>query len=224
MGEIPPSLGNLSKLYWLDLAENQMGGEIPVSSAFGPGLDQLKKAKHLHFNKDRLSGEIPSQLFNSDMSLIHVLFDGNQLDGSIPSTIGLLETLEVIVPPNLNNLTNMIELNLAHNMLYGALPNLTGMNTLNYVDMSNNSFKQTTSPDWFFSLPSLTTLMIEYGLLEGSFQQEIFSLSQIQQLRNNTFRAKLDMSGNISRKLQLIDLDNDISSVTVGSKYKAHYC
>ncbi|KAL6558213.1 hypothetical protein OROMI_018563 [Orobanche minor] len=144
MGEIPPSLGNLSKLYWLDLAENQMGGEIPVSSAFGPGLDQLKKAKHLHFNKDRLSGEIPSQLFNSDMSLIHVLFDGNQLDGSIPSTIGLLETLEGV--------------NLAHNMLYGALPNLTGMNTLNYVDMSNNSFKQTTSPDWFFSLPSLTTL------------------------------------------------------------------
>lgn len=42
-GEIPPSLGKLSKLYALDLAENQLTGSIPVS----PGLDQLLAAKHL---------------------------------------------------------------------------------------------------------------------------------------------------------------------------------
>ncbi|KAK2965566.1 hypothetical protein RJ640_018732 [Escallonia rubra] len=48
-GGIPPSLGRLSNLYWLDLAENQLTGSLPVSNmdATVPGLDLLKKAKHL---------------------------------------------------------------------------------------------------------------------------------------------------------------------------------
>ena len=46
-GRIPPSLGKLSNLYWLDLADNQLSGPLPVSSITTPGLDQLHKAKHL---------------------------------------------------------------------------------------------------------------------------------------------------------------------------------
>jgi hypothetical protein len=46
-GKIPPSLGKLSKVYWLDLADNQLTGPIPISTSTTPGLDLLLKAKHL---------------------------------------------------------------------------------------------------------------------------------------------------------------------------------
>ncbi|KAM7474429.1 hypothetical protein LguiB_021672 [Lonicera macranthoides] len=157
-GPIPPSIGNLNNLYWLDLADNKLSGPIPVSNGIRPGLDMLVKTKHFHFGKNRLSGEIPSQLFSSSMKLIHLLLENNQLTGSIPSTLGLVQALEVVrldrnlltgpVPSNINNLSSVSDLFLSNNRLTGALPNLTGMNFLHYVDLSNNTFEVSDVPSW----------------------------------------------------------------------------
>ncbi|KAK8497027.1 hypothetical protein V6N12_019183 [Hibiscus sabdariffa] len=143
-GGIPPSFGKLSKLYWLDVADNQLVGTIPVSTPSSPGLDLLLKAKHL---------------------------------------------------------------NLAHNNLTGPLPDLASMNTLNYVDLSNNSFDPTEAPVWFSTLSLLTTLVIEHGSLQGPVPEKLFSFPQIQQV--------------VGSQLQLVDLQNNqISSITLGSGYR----
>ncbi|CAL9083159.1 unnamed protein product [Musa acuminata var. zebrina] len=173
-GRIPASLGLLSNLYWLDLADNQLTGSLPISTNSTPGLDLLVATKHFHFNKNQLSGEIPEQLFSSQMTLIHILFDSNQFTGSIPTSLGLVKSLEVLrldnnnlgglVPSNINNLTSINELNLANNELTGSLPDLTGMNNLNYVDLSNNSFSPSEAPGWFTTIESLTALVIESGV------------------------------------------------------------
>jgi Leucine-rich repeat (LRR) protein len=168
-GSIPASLGNLSKLYWFDLADNKLTGELPIFDGTNPGLDNLTNTKHFHFGINQLSGPIPSQIFSSHMKLIHLLLDNNNFSGSIPPTLGLLSTLEVLrfdnnpqlsgpVPSNINNLTKLAELHLENSKLTGPLPDLTGMSSLSFVDMSNNSFNASDVPSWFTTLPSLTSL------------------------------------------------------------------
>ncbi|CAN0910143.1 Leucine-rich repeat receptor protein kinase HPCA1 [Linum grandiflorum] len=140
-GTIPASIGNLINLYWLDLADNQLEGGIPVSSGDTPGLDLLVNTKHFHFGKNQLTGSIPTKLFNSNMTLIHVLFDSNKLTGPIPPSLSQVASLEVLrldrnaltgsVPASFNNLGSIGELSLSNNNLNGAFPNLTGMQVLN---------------------------------------------------------------------------------------------
>ncbi|KAL1332943.1 hypothetical protein AAHE18_11G064800 [Arachis hypogaea] len=72
IGRIPHSIGNLSNLYWLDLADNELQRPIPISNGSVPSLDNLHHAKHFHLGKNNLSGNIPPQLFSSEMALIHL--------------------------------------------------------------------------------------------------------------------------------------------------------
>ncbi|XAR56214.1 Non-specific serine/threonine protein kinase [Bertholletia excelsa] len=219
-GQIPPSIGNLSNLYWLDLADNKISGTIPVSQGMTPGLDMLLNAGHFHFGRNQLSGEIPSKLFNSEMTLIHVLFESNQLTGSIPSTLGLVQSLEVLrldrnalsgpVPSNLNNLTNVKELFLSNNELTGHLPNLMRMN-LSYVDTSNNTFDATDFPPWLTTSPYLTTVVMENTRLQGNVPVSLFSFPLLQTviLRNNRLSGSLDVGFSYSNQLKCIDMQNN---------------
>ncbi|XP_078160318.1 leucine-rich repeat protein kinase family protein isoform X2 [Carex rostrata] len=231
-GKIPPSLGKLSNLYWLDLADNKLTGTIPISTGTQPGLDLLVNTKHFHFNKNQLSGKISEALFSPQMSLIHVLFDGNQLTGTIPASLGFVQTLEVLrldrnsltgsVPSNLNNLTKVNELNLANNELSGPLPDLYGMNQLNYVDLSNNSFDPSESPAWFSELQSLTALIIQSAGLKGEVPPALFSIPPLQQviLDDNAFNGTLDIGKGVSQELNIVSLkNNNINSVDIVSDY-----
>ncbi|MED6131186.1 hypothetical protein PIB30_007479 [Stylosanthes scabra] len=221
-GEIPHSIGNLSKLYWLDLADNELQGPIPVSSGSVPGLDNLHHAKHFHLGKNNLSGNIPPQLFSSEMVLIHLLLESNNLTGKIPSTLGLAKTLEVLrldsnflsghVPPNINNLTNVQELYLSNNKLSGTLPNLGEMSALNYLDVSNNTFEPMDFPSWILTLTSLTTLIMENTQLQGEVPASLFSFVNLQTvvLKGNKINGTLNLSSTYSKHLRLIDLENNV--------------
>ncbi|ONK78115.1 uncharacterized protein A4U43_C02F14510 [Asparagus officinalis] len=231
-GRIPPSIGKLSNVYWLDIADNQISGPLPISNSKSPGLDLLLNAKHFHFNKNQLSGTIPEKLFSSPMQLIHILFDANNFVGEIPTSVGLVQSLEVlrmdrnflngVVPSSISNLTSLNELNLANNKLSGPMPDLEGMNNLNYVDLSNNTFDAAEAPFWFSTIESLAVLMVESGGIYGDIPQTLFSITGLEQvlLNDNAFNGSLNMGNSISSNLQIVNFQNNsISEVTLSDSY-----
>ncbi|CDY71822.1 BnaCnng74640D [Brassica napus] len=150
----------------------------------------LLETKHFHFGKNKLSGHIPENLFSSKMTLIHVLFDGNQFTGKIPDTLSLVKTLTVLrldrnkltgnIPTSLNNLTSLQELYLANNEFTGTLPSLTSLTSLYTLDVSNNTLESSPIPSWISSLRSLATLRMEGIKLNGSISNSFFSPPQLQ--------------------------------------------
>ena len=55
-GTIPPELGNLSELFWLNMRDNQLTGSVP------PELGKLSSLRGLYLRNNQLTGCIPASL------------------------------------------------------------------------------------------------------------------------------------------------------------------
>ena len=107
-GTIPPELGNLTNLKWLNLGSYQLPssfgkftGEIPAE------LGNLTNLVELGLSDNQLTGEIPAELGNLT-NLVRLTLHLNQLTGEIPAELG--------------NLTNLTYFTFCPNRLTGAMP------------------------------------------------------------------------------------------------------
>ena len=138
-GSIPPELGALSGLRWIDLSHNELSGSIP------PELGALSGLRWIDLSHNELSGSIPPELGNITGQVVDVSGLGrinigpvllslakNKLSGSIPPELANLTSLEFLnlsdnnlsgsIPPELGAMRNLKELHLQGNALTGCVP------------------------------------------------------------------------------------------------------
>lgn len=211
IGIVPPSLGNLTNLTSLYLADNRLNGSIPSSFA------SLKNLSTLDISSNSLSGPIPPGIGNLS-GLQHLNLSGNKLSGSLPGQLGDLGNLVNLdlsfndlsgsVPSNLRGLRSLQRMLLGNNLLSGPLPDdlFSNIGQLQVVVLRNNSFSGSV-PGLLWSVPGLVLLDISSnnftGLLPDTGSNHTAAVLNISQ---NMFYGNLTQ---LLKGFSLIDLSEN---------------
>jgi hypothetical protein len=189
-GSIPPELGNLSNLWYIQLGNNQLSGSIP------PQFSNLHNLDEIDLGDNQLSGSIPPDLGNLNY-LDEIDLGNNQLSGSIPPQLGNLSNLTQLslhnnqlngtIPPQLGNLSKLEGLYLLKNQLSGNIPSKLGnLSNLNWLYLNQNQLSGSIPPE-LGNLSNLYSLSLYGNQLSGSIPPE---------LGNLRFLGALDLSDN----------------------------
>ncbi|KAJ7955672.1 Leucine-rich receptor-like protein kinase family protein [Quillaja saponaria] len=142
------SLVNLSSLQELELAGNNLGGELPpIIGDLSTNLVQIHLAQNLIY------GSIPPHISNLvNLSLLNL--SSNLINGSIPPVLSQMGKLERIY--------------LSNNSLSGEIPSALGdIPHLGLLDLSKNKLSGSI-PDSFANLPQLRRLLLYENQLSGT--------------------------------------------------------
>ena len=143
VGSLPPELGALSHLLWLEVGGNS-GLTGPIPSALG----NLSELESLFLQANWFTGSIPAALGRLG-NLEWVGLDHNALAGSIPAELGNLTHLRGLticcnvlsgrIPPELGGLTSLTDFELSKTMLSGPLPaSLTRLSALEWLNLDGS--------------------------------------------------------------------------------------
>ena len=220
-GSIPPVLGNLEKLEFLDLGCNRLTGTIP------PELGNLKRLKFLSLRGNYLSGPLPSELGNLvKLEDFHLYFNRN-LDGPIPPELGNLAKLDTLIlsgnnlsgpiPTELGSLSNLERLSLSGNNLSGSIPSeLSDLANLQELNLSRNQLTGPI-PSELGNLSNLEYLYLGENSLSGEMPPELGYLTKLKRLRllDNELTGSIPESFRNLRRLNHMVLDNNQLTGTI---------
>jgi len=209
-GSIPESLGSMTQLQILHLAQSNLSGTVPSWLA-GTPLQML----YLYLNP--LYGSIPDSL---PLTLTSILLSNCQLTGTIPAILGGMSKLEVLslannrltgtLPDSLASLSSsMLEISVQFNALSGFPAFVGGLTNMVILRLEGNPLRASI-PDSIGSMRSLTELYLSSCQLSGTVPSSFGSLGAltILQMASNSLNGSLPSSMEALTSLNLLQLSN----------------
>ena len=194
VGPLPSEMGHLASLEYLDLGGNWLAGPLP------PELGQLANLQTLNLRSNRLTALVPElgQLTN----LQTLDLSGNRLS-AFPPELGQLTSLRTLylfnsqltgpLPSEWSQLANLEHLSLEDNQLTGPLPSEWGqLARLERLFLMNNQLTGPLPPEWG-QLANLQRLDLYNNQLTGPLPPEWGQLARLEHLylHNNQLSGSL---------------------------------
>ncbi|KAK1437337.1 hypothetical protein QVD17_03128 [Tagetes erecta] len=186
-GQIPVSIGNLSKLEQLFLNDNQFNGSIPKE------LGNLSSLVELLLLLNRFNGSIPDSLGNLTNLEQFALHD-NKLSGYFPETILNCKKLKYLtlgsnslvgpVPKSICSLRLLETLHLGNNLFSGSIPQCVGnfSHKLTVLDLRLNRFHGNMPATFLKQNNSLKTINLNGNELHGSIPTTLIDCTNLEVL------------------------------------------
>ncbi|KAK2972084.1 hypothetical protein RJ640_010247 [Escallonia rubra] len=209
-----PDLRNQSRMFMLDLSNNQIGGEVPnwIWNVGNGSLNYLNLSRNflvnleepyvmspglsvLDLHSNHLGGNIPVP----PQSATYVDYSLNNFSSSIPGNIG-------------NNLTIAVFFSLSNNHLIGSIPDsICNASYLQVLDLSTNSLSGVIPSCLIESIPSLGVLNLGRNNLRGNISRTFPSSCGLRtlDLHDNLLEGMLSESLANCKMLEVLNLGNN---------------
>ena len=185
-GRLPPELGALGHLRWLQVEGNALMGPLPAE------LGNLSELRELYLGGNALTGPLPAELGNLT-GLRELNLGGNALTGTLPATLANLVDLEWLsvwgetwtpepAPEWLGALTNLRAVDLGGHRFTGPIPaSWRNLGNLNDLYLRGNALTGSIPP-WLGTLTSLRNLDLNGNALTGPIPPELGNLGNLMEL------------------------------------------
>ncbi|KAK4413244.1 Receptor-like protein EIX2 [Sesamum alatum] len=210
-----PNCGSMERIAVINLANNQISGEIPHTLGQSECWIQM-----LLLRNNNLSGELPSNLKNCYILAI-LDVGGNQLKGNIPAYLGAnfpyLQVLSLrgneffgTIPPEVCYLTEIQVLDLSRNNISGRIPKCFN----NFTSLVQSKLPNSTTVDTFRAYPlhqyssNVLSALVYWRGKEEEYNKNLGFLKLID-LSNNRFVGNIPKEFSLLRGLVSLNLSRN---------------